>query len=350
MKIIFKSLLISLSIAVFALTSCDDKNGLPQGKYASGILVVNEGNFTEADGSIDFISTDYELTSGIYALENEVATSGVFQSLYLDKDRAYMVDQSGSRVIRVYAETFAQDVIWEDDLSTPRYVTIANDKAYVSNWGEFDENFDLPNSFVTVINVNTGETLKTIPTDNGSEGLTAFGGNIYVANSYSNTIQVIDTETDTIISEFEVPFAPTTFTEDIQGKYWVLSSHWLEGAHLSQVDLASEEIIKTFPVAGSSKSLTRNGAGDQIYYLSAPYGEDASVYKVATSATEAPAEPIISATNLYGLGVDPSNGDLYLANHNAFQGNGTVIRATSTGEIIETFPAGRAPNGFVFRK
>ena len=341
---------LSLIVLIAFFVSCDNNDAVPRGKYATGVFVVNEGNFNEADGSIDFLSSTNERSAGIYGSENDVTTSGVFQSLYFNQDRAYLIDQVGNRVTVVKAETFKHIEFWENDMSTPRYITVANNKAYISNWGPFDQNFDLPNSFVLVIDLESGETLKKITTDKGSEGIISFGGNVYVANSYSNTIQVINTDSDEVDSSFEVAFAPTSFAEDKNGKFWVLSSHWLEGAHLSLVDLAMEQVFKSFPVAGSSKSLNINGAGDKVYYLSTPFGSDASVYMVDIDATEAPSEPVLSAANLYGLGVDPSNGELYLANHNGFQGNGSIVRTNSAGEEQESYSAGRAPNGFVFRK
>ena len=343
--------LLSLFASIMIFASCNESNEIPRGKYAIGVMVVNEGNFAESDGSVGFFDPDTKsVTQDIYSVENDVQTSGVFQSVYFDGGYAWMVDQVGNKVIVVEDETFEHVAVVESGLSTPRYMVIANDKGYISNWGNFDANFDLPDSYVAVVNLETFEVSKTIPVGNGAEGLVVFGGNVYVANSYSNTIQAINTESDEVISTFEVTNGPIQFAEDSKGKHWVLSSSWLTGSALSRLDLPAETVLKSFEIAESSKSLNINGAGTELYYLSAPYGADGEIYAVSTTATEAPVEPVVTAPNLYGLGVDPVSGLLYLANHNAFQGNGTVIRYERNGTLVDDFAAGRVPNGFVFRK
>jgi YVTN family beta-propeller protein len=342
---------LSLLAGLLILAGCADKNEVPRGKYAVGVMVVNEGNFGDSDGSIDFYDpATSSVTQDIYGIENEVQTSGVFQSINFNGNYGYLIDQVGHKITVVEAETFKHVSVIDAGLNTPRYMVVANNKGYVSNWGDFDTNFDLPDSYVAVIDLTNFVVLKSIPVGNGAEGLVVFGGNVYVANAYSNTIQVIDTGNDTVVSAFEVANGPLQFAEDHEGKHWVLSSSWQTGASLSQIDFASEEVLKTFEIAGSAKSLAINSAGTELYYLSAPFGADGEVYAVFTSASEAPAEPIITAPNLYGLGVDPGTDQLYLANHNAFQGNGTVLRYQRSGTLIEDFAAGRVPNGFVFRK
>ena len=342
---------LSMLVIIMALAGCNNTTEAPRGKYAKGVLIINEGNFSESDGSIDFYEPNSKtVTQGIYGLENDLQTSGVFQSVYFYNDYGFLIDQLGSRILVVDAETFLHVTAIESELNTPRYIVVANNKGYVSNWGNFDVNFDLPDSYIAVVSLETFEVIKKIPVGNGAEGLIAFGGNIYVANSYTNTIQAIDTDKDEIISTMEVADGPLQFVEDASGKHWLLSSSWVSGSRLGQLDLASEAILKSFEIAPSSKSLNINGAGTELFFLSAQYGADGEVYAVSATASEAPTGPIITAPNLYGLGVDPVNGDIYLGNHNAFQGNGTIIRYQQDLTLIDDFAAGRVPNGFVFRK
>ena len=346
----FQSNLMLTVLSIFIL-SCNNEETPPSGEYATGVVVVNEGNFSDSDGSFDFYKpSEATVSSGIYGQVNGVQTSGLFQSIYFHEQSGYLVDQKGSKITRVDAETFEYITDITDELSTPRYMVVANGKGYVSNWGAFDANFNLPNSFVAVIDLSDNSTIKTIAIGDGAEGLTVYAGNVFVANSYSNTIQEINTETDEVAATIEIADAPLGFVEDSSGKHWILSSSFITGvARLTQIDLASGIISKSFEVAGSAKSLNIDGPGSNLYYLSAPFGAEARVYTLPITASAAPAEALLSESNLYGIGVDPDTGELYVANHNAFQGNGTIQRYNVNAELIDTFAAGRAPSSFAFR-
>lgn len=342
--------ILSWAIAAQIISGCANSDEIPRGEFAQGVIIVNEGNFSESNGSVGFYS---ESTSAVhddlYNLANGVSSGGIIQSVYFYGNLAFIIDQAGNRIEVVEAETFKTVTTIEDGLNTPRYMVVEDGKGYVANWGSFDNNYDLPDSYVAVIDLESFSVIKSIETGNGSEGLLAFGSKIYVANSYSNTIEMIDPVADKVISSILVASAPTTFVEDKNGKVWVLSSSYFDGSVLSQLDLATENVLKSFPIAASAKSLSINGTGDQLYYLSTPFGSDSEVRKISIQATEDKVtNTIITAPNLYGLAIDPKTELIYLGNHNGFQGNGTVIRYDG-GTLLDSFAAGIAPNGFVFR-
>ena len=347
-----KAQLLILRVVLLAsfIAGCSTTEEVPKGEYATGLVIINEGNFTEANGSVGFYDeSNSEVSQDIFEKANGVTTGGLLQSVYFYENLAFIIDQIGNRIEIVEAETFISLATIDQGLITPRYMVVANGKGYVSNWGDYDANYNLPNSYVAVVDLESFTILKNIKTDNGSEGMIAFGGNIYVANSSSNTIEMIDTRMDAVTSSISVAVGPTGMAEDKNGKVWVLSNDFFAGSALSQLDLSTEQVLKSFPIGESAKSLNISGAGDQLYYLSAPYSGDAEVKIVSIDATKDAAKALIVAPNLYGLGVDPFTGTIYLGNHNGFQGNGTVIRYEGN-VLLDSFAAGIAPNGFVFRK
>ncbi len=342
-------ILLAVYLAVFTV-SCKKTTETPRGKYAVGVFVVNEGNFTEANGSVGFYNPqDQSVVTDVYAEENGVAPGGVLQSVYFYNNLAFIIDQVGSRIEVVEAETFKPVATIETGLSTPRYMVVANGKGYVSNWGPFDSNFNLPESFVAVIDLNDFTISKTIPATSGPEGLFAFGNRVLVAASFAAEVQILDTDNDSFTGKIDVADGPKTFVEDKNGKVWLLSSSYVTGAALSQLDAAAGTVLKSFPVSSSAMRLAINGSGDQLYYLAAPFGADAEVKTVGIDATEDASEALITAPNLYGLGVDPASGIIYVGNHNGFQGNGTVLRYDGA-TMLDSFAAGVGPNGFVFRQ
>ena len=51
----------------------------------------------------------------------------------------------------------------------------------------------------------------------------------------------------------------------------------------------------------------------------------------------------------YGLGVDPVNSDVYVADAVDYMQSGVVYRLNATGEQIDKFTVGIIPNGFCFK-
>jgi YVTN family beta-propeller protein len=345
-----KFTIVSLVLLTLIIAGCSNPEEVPKGEFSSGVFIVNEGNFSESNGSVGFYNeSNLAIDLDIFEKANGVSSGGVIQSIYFYQNLAFILDQVGNRIEVVEAETFKSVATISSGFNTPRYMVVANGKGYVSNWGAFDTNlFDFPDSYVAVVDLQSYTVTKSIKTANGSEGLLAYGGKVYVANSYSNTIEIIDPETDEVSGSMTVAHGPLGFTEDKNGKIWVLSSSFTAGSALSQVDLATKRILKSFLVGASAKSLNINGAGDKLYYLTAPFGSDAEVKEISIDATADADEALITAPNLYGLGVDPKTEVIYLGNHNGFQGNGTVLRYQG-GTLLDTFAAGIAPNGFVFR-
>ena len=194
-------LILRMVLLASFISGCSSTEEVPKGEFTTGVVIINEGNFTEANGSIGFYNeSNSELSQNIFEKANGVATGGLLQSVYFYENLAFIIDQIGNRIEIVEAETFKSLATIDQGLITPRYMVVANGKGYVSNWGDYDANYNLPNSYVAVVDLESFTISKTIKTDNGSEGMIAFGGNIYVANSSSNTVEMIDTSTDAVTS------------------------------------------------------------------------------------------------------------------------------------------------------
>ena len=71
------------------------------------------------------------------------------------------------------------------------------------------------------------------------------------------------------------------------------------------------------------------------------------VYKADISQPEN-FDEVLSSRNLYGLGVDPVNDELYVADAVAFQGNGKVYVFDFSGNKLNEYGVGRGPRDFVF--
>lgn len=346
-----------LVFSLVLLAACDDDER-PLGQFESGVFVVNEGNFSDADGTISYWDKASSVTHDLFGLvNNDRALGDVVQSMTIDGDLAYVVVNNSNKVEVVEANTF-KAVYTLEEVKLPRYFTTYNGKGYLTEWVSFADQ-----GRVSVVDLTSHEVKETITTDYGAENIIQHQGRLYVSNSFTNTVTVIDPVEEEVVNTIEVGDSPGAFLVDKENYLWVVCGggydenyNPLNNGSLVQLNPAtstdpeanSSTIKKTISLGKNiSAKATIDVMNDAIYYY-----KGKSVYKIGTSATEAPAEPLFTETNavsFYGIGLDASSGILYVADSKAFSGNGTVFTYNRSGTFIKSFEAGRGPNGFVFR-
>ena len=164
-----------------------------------------------------------------------------------------------------------------------------------------------------------------------------------------------------VIKTIEVGSGPGSLLIDSDDMIWVICAggydseyNPLNNGKLVRLDPEKSEdesavsVVKEIELGTNlTAKAAMNKAMDSLFYYSGN-----SVYAVSTSANEAPASPLFTeanATGFYGIGVDPQDDLLYLADTKNFAGNGVVYRYTSSGVPVDNKVTGRGPNGFVFK-
>jgi len=350
-----RSLLAFLSIVFLStLVACDDDDDQGGGKYEDGIFVVNEGNFMDADGTVSHLDESGTVTLDLFGLENnDKALGDVVQSMYIDEDDdvAYIIVNNSNKMEIVNPNTF-KSLHTVSDLSLPRYFTTYDGKGYLTEWVSFSDP-----GHVAVVDLESHEVTNTITTDYGAENIIAHNDLLYVSNNFSNTVSVIDVDTEEVIKTIEVGSSPGEFVMDVDQKIWVICGGTYNGNDGSLVqldpsesrDVSSNSVLKTIELEMNvTPKAAINSSGSHIYFF-----KGKSVYEVATTATEAPASPLIteaSVVGFYGIGIDPDDDIIYLADGKAFSGNGEIYWYTANGTLIDHTSVGRGPNGFVFEE
>ncbi len=154
---------------------------------------------------------------------------------------------------------------------------------------------------------------------------------IYVANSATNLITIYDPVSNKLQDSIEVNNGPTQFVLDKNMDLWVVSTGaYISGGALQQIDLVSGEVIKTIDISSifPNGRLAINGDGDLLFFMGEKWAEDFSytennIFRASINQPESYSE-IIAERNLYGLGVDPVNDEVYITDAVYFQGNGMV--------------------------
>jgi hypothetical protein len=147
---------------------------------------------------------------------------------------------------------------------------------------------------------------------------------------------------------------PTSIVLDRYGKLWNITDGGYEGSpygyeapSLYRIDAATFRIEREFPfVLGDDPSeLQVNAAGDRIYWL------NDDVWEMDAQAERLPVKPFLEQreTIYYGLTVDPTTGDVYVADAIDYQQQGMIYRYSAQGELLDEFYVGIIPGAFCWK-
>lgn len=340
-----------LASSLFFASCGDDDNETLKEEFASGVVVVNEGNFSDGDGTLSFYNPESKtVTQDLFGSKNNgVKILSIIQSITIDNDLAYIVANTGNRLEVVNATSFVSEYTLSD-LEMPRYFTVVGGKGYLTEWVSYSD----PGR-VSVVNLTTHEVETTITTGYGAENIIAAGGKLYVSNNFESTVSVIDPADNEVIKTIEVGSSPGEFVVDKDSKLWVICGGGygedgpLNDGSFQRINTSTDEVDKTVELNKNvSGRVAINKTRDGIFYFSGK-----SIYELSTTATEAPSAALVTqadAVGFYGIGFDTENEIIYVGDNRGFIGNGTVYRYQKSGALIGSFTSGRGPNGFIFRQ
>ncbi|MBN7812385.1 surface layer protein [Algoriphagus sp. H41] len=335
---------------VFAFACSDSGEEKPLGKYDTGVLIMNEGNFGANDGEVYHYDPATEtLTADIFELENSRPFAGLLEDMVLEQDRLYLVANTG-KVEIVNPGDFKSIGAVSADLDQPRSLATASGKLFISDYGPYNASYATPDSYIAVVSgLDGGAVSKKIEVSNKPEDLFASGKYVFVAGSEESQIEIIDSEKEEVVKTIEVSGRPVQFFEQ-KGDLWVYSydsEHiYFQSFHL---DNLTKKEFRELPVA---KATGRIALGEdlKIYIITSsgwPEYQDGVAVVSLYDSTLIPAWK--SGSGFYGIGYDQARQEIYLTNANGFQGNGTVTVFEKGGTEVGDMEVGRGPSGFLFR-
>jgi DNA-binding beta-propeller fold protein YncE len=339
---------LTLISASFACSDSGDEK--PLGKYDNGILIMNEGNFGTNDGEVYHLNPNtQELLPNIFETENMRPFAGLLEDIVLEADRLYLVANTG-KVEIVNPADFKSIGAISAELDQPRSLAVNGSKLFISDYGPYDASFATPNSYIAVVNgLDGGVVSKKIAVSNKPEALFSYGNFIIVAGSEENKLDIIDAAQETLISTIDLEASPRQFYAegDILAVYAVAA----DSVFFYNVNLKSLSLGGTFSIsiANATGKIAFDG-DDEMYVLTSSGWPDYndSVVKIDVEGSNVSATELLTGSGFYGIGFDNSLDQIYVANSNGFQGNGTVTVLSKTGTVIRSFDVGRGPSGFKF--
>jgi YVTN family beta-propeller protein len=348
-----RNLFLSLFLIGLSWSCSNDENEdiqEPVGDYANGILVSNEGPFSNGSGTVSFISEDLSVVNnGIYKMKNNEDLGNVVQSIGLTEDEAFIVANVSNKINVVNRYTFEKVASITEGLNNPRYFIEANGKGYVTNWGDAADETD---DFLAIINLQNYTVEGTISVVLGPEAILAKNDMVYVAHQgawgQNNKVSVINTTTNEVVKTLIVGDVPNSMQLDASGNLWVLASGkpaYTEdetAGVLSRINTYTNEVDTNFEFEITEHPGKLNLDGSTLYYFLG-----GTVYKQGLSATSLNKESVLENVGFYAMAV--KNGRLYGTDAGDYASNGTIaIYDLNTKLAIESLTMGIIPGGIYF--
>lgn len=310
------------------------------------VYVMCEGNYMAANASI----TQLNLASGvithdIYKTANNNAQIGdVVQSMYLQNGNFYIVINNSGKIVVVSKYSFVNTTTISG-LTSPRYfLPISSNTAYVS---------DLYANAISVIDLSTNTKTSSIALKGWSEQMLLSFGNVFVTNKKTNYVYIVNTLSNILTDSINVGYGSSSICEDYNGKLWVLS----EGnstlnikASLTKINPITKTIDTSFVFPTQTNApfkMKINAAKSKLFFI-----DYNGIYQMDVSATALPSSAIIAQGTkvFYGLGIDPQDETIYVADAIDYSQNGKIYRYRANGTALDSFLTGIIPTDFYFDK
>ena len=344
--------LLSLLFALpLVLVACD--SGTELDLPSPGVLVGNQGNFSDGDGSVTAYDPE---TEGSAEAVTDLGT--IVQSIANDGMRLYVASNTAGRV-DVYAfgtdDSLGEEPVARIPVENPRYLAFFENEAFVTSQLYYDRP-----SEVVVVDRTTFEILETVEVDGFAEDIVAINGRVFVATGAfgaSQEVVVIDAASRAVVQRIDVGCAaPRQLEVDGDGEVWVFcaglpateTADEIEG-EIVILDAATGDVVERLEVDGR---LDTAGPGQTAFASAetvlAVLNED-TVLRYDAASNDLVATIPVSGDPIGAIAYDRVSERIYLGRVAGFAVAGSVTIHELDGTEISAFAAGVAPTSILFR-
>lgn len=336
-KLLTMNTAVLLAASLLFFNSCKDKDddNPPASSNDATVWVLNEGGYNKGNASLDtYNPKNGEVAADAFSKKNNRPLGDVLQSATRIGDNVYLVVNNSGKIEIVDRNTF-ESKGQITGLGQPRFMLkVSDNKAYVTNFS----------NEITIINLSSNTKSGSIVVPGLNEGITMAGDKVFTTNFFHRKVYVINPATDALADSIILTGTANGVITDANKKLWILvDSSGASGAKFMRINptsFAVEESL-SFPAGKSAIKATISGDGKKIYYLSGD-----GLFSFDITAASLPTTPVKSGY-FYGLGVDPSEGSVYISDALDFNQKGVVYRFKPSGDTL-SFKAGIIPGGFFF--
>ncbi|HRN42736.1 MAG TPA: hypothetical protein PK649_11780, partial [Vicingus sp.] len=198
---------------------------------STDVLIINEGTFGWTNASISLYNKENNnVNQNVFKNANNGTNLGdVAQSFLQINDKGYIVVNNSNKIEVVNISDFTS-LATITGFNSPRYMLKINDsKAYVT---------DLYSNSIQIVNLNSNTISGNISVQGWTEQLVLLNDTAYVCDMTNNNILIINTITDVLIDSIKVGISPNSLVIDKNKKLWVMCSGGFneENARLMQIN------------------------------------------------------------------------------------------------------------------
>ncbi len=347
-------LIISLLFMIGLAACSDDPVSNTEEEKLISMLVVNEGNFSDSNGSItSFDPETGQVTQQKFEQAAGRPMAGIIQTAVQSGDRIFIVANNTNKIEVVDAGSLEilGTITFDNGITPAGFALVDETKGYVSG---------LYTNSVSAVDMESMEvTDTTIEVGNNPQEMIVAGNHLFVANNgfgNDNTISIINTETDQVTSTLETGSGPLQLISDGLDRLWVVSNGlkayddaWNRDpsndiyGRIDIIDISTEQITATIETGGFPKALSVDpelGFGWVV--------NENTVQLIDLNTFEVSDESFIDR-DFNGVGYSTAENRLYLAHSRGFEQSGQTIIYDLEGAAIDSFQVGIAPKDFLFR-
>lgn len=318
-----------------------------------GLFICNEGNFQYSNATLSFYNPESrEIMNEVFYRANGYRLGDVAQSMTIHNNIGWIVVNNSNIVWAIDLNTF-KEIGRIENLTNPRHIHFVNDsKAYITQL--WDNRIFIVDPMKYEI---TGYiTVPEMSMESGStEQMVQLGKYVYCnCWSYQNSIIKIDTETDRVIDCLTVGIQPNSLVLDHDNKLWTMTDGGYEGSPygyepptLVKIDVETFKVEQclSMTLGNRPSELQLNGTGDTLYWI------NGDIWRMNIHDNRLPLVPFLPSRNTkyYGLTVNPSNSDIYVADAIDYQQQGIIYRYSSEGIYLDEFYTGINPGAFCWK-
>ncbi len=342
-KVINFSKIIILLPGLLTVFSCKKKDKLPDEPtptVQNRVFVVNEGAFQQGNASLSvYNKEDKKLYANVYQTKNDVGLGDIFQSMMIKDGKGFLVINNSNKIVVANLTDYSKTGEISS-INSPRYILpVSSTKGYVSSL--WDHN-------LAIIDFNSLTITGYIAMPGWTEEMVMVSSTAFVTSVKSSAVYLVNTGTDLVTDSIVVGDAPKNILIDKNGKLWVLCGQYDSSqgklVRINPQDKTVECSIN-LPLDQNNvpEKLRINATRDTLYYLYK------GVQRMAI--TDSVPETFLAISHFtvpYGLGIDPDNSDVYVADAMDFTQKGYLFRFTSNGKMIDSVKAGYVPSAFYF--
>ncbi len=349
-----KQAAIFIFLLALLISSCHKESASTLGN--GSVIIIDQGNFQHGNADLSVYNpTTKTVSNRVFSTENGFAMGDVAQSLFLLNDTAYIVMNNSQNIVIADAKNnfkYIDTILLPG--SSPRYfLPVGGSKAYIT---------ELYANKIWVVDFRKRTLLKTISVNGWTEQLISWGGNVYVQEATTpylgtgtqwppvHAILMINPSTDQIVNSVALQSDPGGMALTAQNKLFVLSPQDTptNNAGLYEIDIASFSIQRqmNFSPSRTPNYLTYSPVSNQIMFNDA-----GGIFAMLPTDTTIPTSPYITSPGwavVYGLNVNPSNGDIYVCDAVDYQQQSHIWRYSHSGSLVDHFTAGIISSGCVF--